>query len=56
MTPCRHGIKKILLTKTKSTLIEIRKSMLIEIVIALLKQEILRIGPDLVDPIKLFHL
>jgi hypothetical protein len=30
--------------------------MLIETVIALLKQEILMIGPDLVDPIKLFHL
>lgn len=30
--------------------------MLIETVIALLKQEILMIGPDLVDLIKLFHL
>jgi hypothetical protein len=30
--------------------------MLVETIIAFLKQEILMIGPDLVDPIKLFHL
>jgi hypothetical protein len=30
--------------------------MLVETIIAFLKQGILMIGPDLVEPIKLFHL